>query len=170
MLSIQHDKSDFGRNSPLTERRTSSANHLFTLHTASHADHRVAIPILHVKYRAQFLLGVGWGGMSYWVYVTLSCHNWKHLTFATAVPILFTSFVYRINVYWSVIHGIKRKPHLSVVWNWYHFVAIAILHQYAIATQWYQFHTTDAWWFSLRSSVDRPCSSYIWVINNFISC
>ena len=55
---------------------------------------------------------------------------------------------------WSVIHGIKRKPHLSVVWNWYHFVAIAILHQpspykYAIATQWYQFHTTDAWRFSL---------------------
>ena len=34
MLSIRHDKSDFGRNSPLTERRTSSANHLFTLHTA----------------------------------------------------------------------------------------------------------------------------------------
>ena len=67
--------------------------------------------------------------MSYWVYVTLSCHNWKHLTFATAVPILFTSFVYRTNVYWSVIHGIKRKPHLSVVWNWYHSVAIAILHQ-----------------------------------------
>ena len=51
------------------------------------------------------------------------------MTFATAVPILFTSFVYRTNVYWSVIHGIKRKPHLSVVWNWYHFVAIAILHQ-----------------------------------------
>ena len=37
--------------------------------------------------------------------------------------------MYRINVHWSVIHGIKRKPHLSVVWNWYHFVAIAILHQ-----------------------------------------
>ena len=51
------------------------------------------------------------------------------MTFATAVPILFTSFVYRANMYWSVIHGIKRKPHLSVVWNWYHFVAIAILHQ-----------------------------------------
>ena len=51
------------------------------------------------------------------------------MTFAAAVPILFTSFVYRTNVYWSVIHGIKRKPHLSVVWNWYHFVAIAILHQ-----------------------------------------
>ena len=30
---------------------------------------------------------------------------------------------------WSVIHDIKRKPHLSVVWNWFHFVAIAILHQ-----------------------------------------
>ena len=51
------------------------------------------------------------------------------MTFATAVLILFTSFVYRTNVYWLVIHGIKRKPHLSVVWNWYHFVAIAILHQ-----------------------------------------
>ena len=51
------------------------------------------------------------------------------MTFATAVPILSTSFVYRTNVYWSVIHGIKRGPHLSVVWNWYHFVAIAILHQ-----------------------------------------
>ena len=51
------------------------------------------------------------------------------MAFATAVPILFTSFVYRTNVYWSVIHGIKRKPHLSVVWNWYHFVAVAILHQ-----------------------------------------
>ena len=51
------------------------------------------------------------------------------MTFATAVPILFTSFVYRTNVYWSVIHGIKRKTHLSVVWNWYLFVAITILHQ-----------------------------------------
>ena len=59
----------FGRNSPLKERRMSSTNHLFTLHTAAHADHRVAIPILHVKYRAQFLLGVGWDGVSYWVYV-----------------------------------------------------------------------------------------------------
>ena len=73
MLSIQHDKSDFGRNSPLTERRTSSANHLFTLLTVAHADHRVAIPILHVKYRAQFLLG--WGGAACRTeYVTLSCH------------------------------------------------------------------------------------------------
>ena len=51
------------------------------------------------------------------------------MAFATAVPILFTSFVYCTDVYWSVIHGIKRNPHLSVVWNWYHFVAIAILHQ-----------------------------------------
>ena len=54
------------------------------------------------------------------------------MTSATAVPILFTSFVYPTNVYWSVIHcikKIKRKPHLSVVWNWYHFVAIAIVHQ-----------------------------------------
>ena len=78
------------------------------------------------------------------------------------MPILFLSFVYRTNVYWAVIHGIRRKPYLSVVWNWYHFVAIAILHQpvlrnglvwykYAIATEWYQFHTTDAWWFSLNT-------------------
>ena len=69
------------KKSPLAERKTSSAKHLFTLHTAAHADHRVAIPILHVKYHAQFLLGVGWGGMSYWVYVTLSCHNWKRKDF-----------------------------------------------------------------------------------------
>ena len=68
---------NFGRNPPLIEGRTSFANHLFILHTAAHADHRVTIPILHVKYRAQFLLGVGWCGMSYWVYVTLSWHNWK---------------------------------------------------------------------------------------------
>ena len=67
---------EFGRNLPLTECRTLSPNHLFTLETAVHADHRVAIPILHVKYRTQFFLGVGWGGM-YWAYVTLSCHTWK---------------------------------------------------------------------------------------------
>ena len=47
------------------------------------------------------------------------------MIFATATPILFTSFVYHTNVYCSVIHGIKIKPHLTVVWNWYHFVAIA---------------------------------------------
>ena len=51
------------------------------------------------------------------------------MTFATAMHILFASFVYRPNVYWPVIHCIKRKPHLSVVWNWDHFVAIANLHQ-----------------------------------------
>ena len=67
--------------------------------------------------------------MSYWVYVTLSCHNWKRNDFHYSGAYLFTSFVYCTNGYWSVIHGIKSKPHLSVVWNWYHFVAIAILHQ-----------------------------------------
>ena len=30
--------------------------------------------------------------------------------------------------------------------------------KYAIATQWYQFHTTDAWWFSLRISWCISCS------------
>ena len=60
---------------------------MFTMTTSQracklmHADHRVAIPILHVKYRAQFLLGVGWCGMAYWVNVTLSCHNWKRSDF-----------------------------------------------------------------------------------------
>ena len=51
------------------------------------------------------------------------------MTFTTAVLILFTSLCIARMCNWSVIHGIKRKPHLSVVWNWYHFVAIAILHQ-----------------------------------------
>ena len=32
----------------LTECRTSSANHLFTPHTAAHADHREATPLLHM--------------------------------------------------------------------------------------------------------------------------
>ena len=122
MLSIQHGKSDFGRNSLLTDHRTSSANHLFTLHTVAHADHRVAIPILHMKYRAQFLLRVGWGGMSYWVYVTLSCYNWKRNDFSYSD---FTS---------ASSYGL----------GWY---------KYTIATQWYQFHTTNAWWFSLNIAV-----------------
>ena len=51
------------------------------------------------------------------------------MTFTTAVLILFTSLCISQMCNWSVIHGIKRKPHLSVVWNWYHFVAIAIFHQ-----------------------------------------
>ena len=34
-----------------------------------------------------------------------------------------------LNVYLSIIRGIKRKPHLSAAWHWYHFVAIAILYQ-----------------------------------------
>ena len=95
---------------------------MFTLKTAAHVDHRVAIPILHVKYRAQFLLGVGWDGMSYWVYVTLSCHNWKRNDFRCNRE--FTSAS-------------------SCGLGWY---------KYAIAIQWYQFHTTDAWWFSLRNN------------------
>ena len=51
------------------------------------------------------------------------------MTFTTAMLILFNSLCIAQMCNWSVIHGIKRKPHLSVVWNWYHFVAIAILHQ-----------------------------------------
>ena len=40
-------------------------------------------------------------------------------------------------------------------------------YKYAIATQWYQFHTTDAWWFSL---IPRP---WIWAsyqIRNISGC
>ena len=84
---------------------------------------------LRVKYRAQFLLG--------WVGAACRTECMLHsivmienvMTFTTAVHILFTSFVYRKNVYWSVTHGIRIKPHLSVTWSWFHFVAIAILHQ-----------------------------------------
>ena len=54
---------------------------VYSAHCCACWIHRVGIPILHVKYRAQLLLGVGWGGMSYWVYVTLSCHNWKRNDF-----------------------------------------------------------------------------------------
>ena len=69
------------------------------------------------------------------------------MNFATAVPILFISIVYRTNVYWSVIHGIKKKTTFIVGMElvslrcnrdftsapsyglgWY---------EYAIATQWY---------------------------------
>ena len=116
-------------NSPLTEHNTSSTNHLFTLHTAAHAGHRVTIPIVHVNIARN--LCSGWSGAACRteciLHKVVTIEN--VMTFATAVPILFTSFVYRTNVYWSVFHGIKRKSHLSVVWNWYHFVAIAILHQ-----------------------------------------
>ena len=63
-------KPDCGRNSPLTEHRT-SANRLFTLQTVAHAVHRVAIRLLHVRYHTHFLL----------VEVTLSWHNWKHYDF-----------------------------------------------------------------------------------------
>ena len=91
------------------QHRTSSANHLFTLHTAAQADHREDIPILNVKYRAQFCSG--WGGAACrtecMLHEVVIIEN--VVTFATAVPIPCTSFVYRTNVYWSIIHGIKRN-------------------------------------------------------------
>ena len=39
---------------------------------------------------------------------------------------VFTRRVSLSNVYSSVIHGKKIKQYLSVAWNWYHWVAIAI--------------------------------------------
>ena len=39
-------------------------------------------------------------------------------------------------------------------------------YKYAIATQWYQFHTTDAWWFSLNicwSLLEQVCSAWSYV-------
>ena len=35
---------------------------------------------------------------------------------------------YFLNVYLPAIYGMKRKPHWSVAWMWYHVIAIAILH------------------------------------------
>ena len=67
--------------------------------------------------------------MSYWVYVTIKCHNLKTTDFNYIDAYLLLVLGHCLNAYWSGIHGIKRKPHLSVAWNWYHFVAIAILHQ-----------------------------------------
>ena len=51
----------------------------------------------------------------------------------------------------SLQNILRENHHISVVWNWYHWVAIAYLYQsvgrgrckIAIATKWYQFHTTD---------------------------
>ena len=107
------------------------------------------------------VLGVGLGGMSYWVYVTLSCHNWKRNDFRYSGA-YFIYFVYRTNVYWSVIHGIKRKNTfiggMELVSHRCNreFTSASsyglVRYKYAMATQWYQFHTTDAWWFSLTTT------------------
>ena len=35
-------------------------------------------------------------------------------------------------------------------------------YKYAIATQWYQFHTTDAWWFSLNIMAKVKPGGHIW--------
>ena len=91
------------------------------------SDRRLIIQILRATYRAYFLLGVGRGGMLYCVYVTLNCHHLKNKI--QYVGMYFLVLCYCLNGYLSVIHSIKRKPYLSVKWDWYHFVTIAILHQ-----------------------------------------
>ena len=125
-----------------------------------HADHRKAIPILHVKYRAQVLLGVGWGGMSYWVYVTLSCHNWKSNDFRYSGA----CFIYQFCVLHKyVLVGYSRHKKKTTFIGGMELVSLRCnrdltsassyglgWYKYAIATKWYQFHTTDAWWFSLN--------------------
>ena len=123
-----------------------------------HADHREVIPILHVKYRVQFLLGVRWGGMSYWVYVTLSCHNWKRIDFRYSDAYF---------IYWCcvshkcVLVGYSRHKKENHIYRWYRTGITSlqsrfyIRYKYAIATQLYQFHTTDAWWFSLKVGIVR---------------
>ena len=124
-----------------------------------HADHREAIPILHVKYRAQFLLRVGWGGMSNWVYVTLSCHNCKRNDFRYSSAY----FIYLFCVsHKCVLIGYSRHKKKTTFIGGMELVSLRCnrdftsasssglgWYKYAIATQWYQFHTTDAWWFSL---------------------
>ena len=61
----------------------------------------------------------------YWVYIILNYHNRKIMTFAS----LMHNLAGCLNMYLSVISGIKRKPLLSMAWNWHHLVTNAMLHQ-----------------------------------------
>ena len=75
------------------------------------------------------LLGVGWGGMSYWVYVTLSFHNWKRYDFRYSGAY----FIYEFCVSHKCVL-VGYSWHKKHIYRWYgtgitslHFVAI--LHQ-----------------------------------------
>ena len=65
----------------IAERVALAANNLFTMETVAHPDHRLVIPILRVHIHAEFLLGAGRVGMSYWVYAKINCHYLKNNDF-----------------------------------------------------------------------------------------
>ena len=108
----------------------------------------------------KFCSGRGWGGMSYWVYVTLSCHNWKSNDFRYSGA----CFIYQFCVLHKyVLVGYSRHKKKTTFIGGMELVSLRCnrdftsassyglgWYKYAIATQWYQFHTTDAWWFSLN--------------------
>ena len=97
--------------------------------------------------------------MSYWVYVTLSCHNWKSNDFRYSGA----CFIYQFCVLHKyVLVGYSRHKKKTTFIGGMELVSLRCnrdftsassyglgWYKYAIATQWYQFHTTDAWWFSL---------------------
>ena len=75
-----------------------------------------------------FTLWVGVGGGMYYGYVTPNCRIFEKVIIFTAL--VFLVLWYCLNGYLFVIHvAAKRKPHLSVAENWYHFDVIVILQQ-----------------------------------------
>ena len=102
--------------------------------------------------RAIFARGErGGGGMSHWVYVTLSCHNWKRNEFRYSGAFFINKFCVSHK---CVLVGYSRHKKKTTFIGGMELVSLRCnrdftSYEYAIATQWYQFHTTDAWWFSL---------------------
>ena len=98
--------------------------------------------------------------MSYWVYVTLSWNNWKRNDFRYSGAY----FIYKFSVsHKCVLIGYSRHKKKTTFIGGMELVSLCCnreftpassywlgWYKYAIATQWYQFHTTDAWWFSLK--------------------
>ena len=114
-LTVGYQEPHFRRNLPLT----STANQLFiVLWRLSY--------ILFPGMRACLLaLIFARGGEGQHIVLRARCtklskfENGMHFTYAY----LLIHIYYCLNVYLSVIHSITRKPHLSVVWNWYYLFA-----------------------------------------------
>ena len=100
--------------------------------------------------------------MLYWVYVTLSCHNWKSNDFCYSSA----CFIYQFCVLHKyVLVGYSRHKKKTTFIGGMELVSLRCNHdftsassyrlgwyKYAIATQWYQFHTTDKCGFLLAFS------------------
>ena len=89
--------------------------------------------------------------MSYRVYVTLSCHNWKRNDFRYSGAY----FIYLFCVsHKCVLVGYSRHKKKTTFFVGMKLVSLRCNHDYtsaeSYATQWYQFHTTDARRFSLN--------------------